>query len=70
MGMTTCASSPGGKLKIIVSIALIKKVSVFMKNHGSNLDQIHEETLVNDCPATVRDVRHLIKIASSNTSIF
>ena len=48
----------------------MKKVSGFMKKNGPKPAQIHKSTLVNDCPATVLDVRRLIKIDLSNTSIF
>ena len=41
-----------------------------MKKNGPNLNQIHEETVINDCPATVCDVRCFIKIDLSNTSFF
>ena len=47
-----------------------EKPSVFMKKNGPNLNQIHEETLVNDCPATVCDMIRFIKIDLSDTSIF
>ena len=34
------------------------------------LDQIHEKTLINDCPENVCDVSHFIKNDLSNTSNF
>ena len=33
-------------------------------------NQIHEETIINDCPQTVCDMRRFITLDSSNTSIF
>ena len=70
MGMTTHAASTDGKRQLIVFIALMKKVAAFMNKNGPKPAQIHESTLKNDCPATVLDVRRLIKIDLSNTFIF
>ena len=47
-----------------------EKNSGFMKKNGPKPAHIHKPTLVNDCPATVLDVRCLIKTNLSNTSIF
>ena len=42
MGMTTHVASPDGKWQLIVSIALMGKISVFMKKNGPKPVQIHE----------------------------
>ena len=47
-----------------------EKVSVFMKKNRPSLNKIHKETVINDCPVTICDVRCSIKIDLSNTSIF
>ena len=51
-------------------VALMEKVSVFMGKNGPNINQIHEETVINDCLQTVCDVRRFIKVDLSNTFIF
>ena len=70
--MTTCAASPDGNWQLIMSIALMNKVSTFMRQikNCPNLNQIHEKTLKNDCLENVSDVRRFIKIELSNTFIF